>query len=99
MIAPSKIYRNAPGVLKPELAMNWMMDIIITRNKRKANAMGHFSLMAYYVLPAIAESVVNFLYQMVHEPPPPSYEDIKRKNHPEALDAARRKAAEAEEIS
>lgn len=94
MIAPTKIYRYTPGILKPEKAMDWMMSIIITRNKRKATPLGYFSLLMYYVLPKTAESAVNFLYQMVHEPPPPSYEEIKKKYDPERLERARREAAE-----
>jgi short-subunit dehydrogenase len=69
MIAPTKIYDYTPA-MSPEKAVDWMLDIIITRNKRKVGPMGLAALSMYYLLPKTAESIVNASYQVVHEAPP-----------------------------
>ncbi|MDX1692484.1 MAG: SDR family NAD(P)-dependent oxidoreductase [Ketobacteraceae bacterium] len=69
MIAPTKIYKYTPA-MSPEKAVDWMLDMIITRNKRKVGPMGLGALAMYYALPKTSESIVNFMYQMVYEAPP-----------------------------
>lgn len=69
MIAPTKIYRYTPA-MSPEKAVDWMLDVIITRNKRKVGPLGLAALGMYYLLPKTSESIVNFMYQMVYEAPP-----------------------------
>lgn len=77
MIAPSKVYRYMPWKLSPRTAMRWMMDIVITRNKRKIDVAGIFGLFMYYVLPRTTENFMNFTYQLIHETPPESYQQVK----------------------
>lgn len=79
MIAPSKVYRYMPWKLSPETAMRWMMDIIITRNKRKIDVIAIFGLLMYYIFPRTTENFINFNYQLIHEMPPESYQGIKDK--------------------
>ncbi len=71
MIAPTKIYDYVP-VMSPEKAVDWMLDMIITRNKRKIGSLGIAALGMYYLFPKISETVVNASYQMVYEAPPKS---------------------------
>ncbi|MBV1921637.1 MAG: SDR family NAD(P)-dependent oxidoreductase, partial [Pseudomonadales bacterium] len=71
MIAPTKIYDYVP-VMSPETAVDWMLDMIITRNKRKIGSLGIAALGMYYLFPKISETVVNASYQMVYEAPPKS---------------------------
>ena len=71
MIAPTKIYDYVP-VMSPEKAVDWMLDMIITRNKRKIGSLGVVALGMYYLFPKISETVVNASYQMVYEAPPKS---------------------------
>lgn len=77
MIAPSKVYRYMPWKLSPETAVRWMMDVVITRNKRKVDGVGVIGLFLYYLLPKTAENFINFTYQLIHENPPESYAEIK----------------------
>ncbi len=69
MIAPTAIYRYTPA-MSPEKAVDWMLDMIITRNKRKAGPLGLAALGMYYLLPKTSETVVNLTYQAVYEEPP-----------------------------
>ena len=69
MIAPTKIYDYVP-VMSPETAVKWMLDVIITRNKRKLGVLGKFALLMYYLLPKTSETIVNASYQVVYEAPP-----------------------------
>ncbi|MCG8671328.1 MAG: SDR family NAD(P)-dependent oxidoreductase [Pseudomonadales bacterium] len=69
MIAPTKIYDYTPA-MSPEKAVDWMLDIIITRNKRKVGPLGLAALGMYYALPKTSETIVNTSYQMVYEAPP-----------------------------
>lgn len=69
MIAPTKIYDYTP-TMSPEKAVDWMLDVIITRNKRKVGPMGLGALAMYYILPKTSETIVNFSYQVVYEQPP-----------------------------
>ncbi|MCG8314064.1 MAG: SDR family NAD(P)-dependent oxidoreductase [Pseudomonadales bacterium] len=69
MIAPTKIYDYMP-VMSPERAVEWMLDVVITRNKRKLGPLGLGALAMYYVLPKTSESIVNLSYQLVYETPP-----------------------------
>lgn len=69
MIAPTAIYKYTPA-MSPEKAVDWMLDIIITRNKRKVGAMGLGALAMYYILPKTSETIVNASYQVVYEAPP-----------------------------
>ena len=69
MIAPTKIYDYTP-TMSPEKAVDWMLDVIITRNKRKVGPMGLGALAMYYMLPKTAESIVNLGDQVVYEQPP-----------------------------
>ncbi len=79
MIAPSKVYRYMIWMLSPDKAVDWMMDILITRKKRKINAIAIFGLFMYYFFPKISESAINLLYQGIYEEPPESYAMIKKK--------------------
>lgn len=69
MIAPTRIYKYTPA-MSPEKAVDWMLDMIITRNKRKIGPMGLGALSMYYLLPKTSESIVNVMYQSVYEAPP-----------------------------
>ena len=69
MIAPTKIYDYTPA-MSPEKAVDWLLDIIITRNKRKVGPLGIAALSMYYAFPKISETIVNASYQMVYEAPP-----------------------------
>ena len=69
MIAPTKIYDYTPA-MSPEKAVDWMLDIIITRNKRKVGPLGLMALGMYYAFPKTSESIVNASYQAVYEEPP-----------------------------
>ncbi|MBA54056.1 MAG: NAD-dependent epimerase [Pseudomonadales bacterium] len=69
MIAPTKIYDYTPA-MSPEKAVDWMLDIIITRNKRKVGPLGLGALAMYYALPKTSETIVNASYQVVYEAPP-----------------------------
>lgn len=77
MIAPSKVYKYMPWKLSPKTAVRWMLDIVITRNKRKVDAVGVMGLFLYYLLPKTAENFINFTYQIIHETPPESYQATK----------------------
>ncbi len=72
MIAPTKIYDYIP-VMSPEKAVDWMLDMIVTRNKRKLGPLGLAAQGMYYTLPKISETIVNISYQMVYEVPPLNY--------------------------
>ena len=76
MIAPTKIYDYMP-VMSPEKAVDWMLDVIITRNKRKLGMLGKGALLMYYVLPKTSESIVNASYQVVYEAPPTGPKEVK----------------------
>ena len=80
MIAPTKIYDYMP-VMSPETAVKWMLDVIITRNKRKLGLLGKGALAMYYVFPKTSESIVNASYQVVHEAPPASYAESREKRN------------------
>jgi NAD(P)-dependent dehydrogenase (short-subunit alcohol dehydrogenase family) len=95
MIAPSLVYRYMPWKLSPETACRWLMDMVITQNKRKTSVAAYLGVFVYWVLPKTTESLINLLYQGIHEPPPDSYAQIMRNNSPEALEQARRDAAAA----
>lgn len=69
MIAPTKIYDYTPA-MSPERAVDWMLDIIITRNKRKAGPFGVGALGMYYLFPKTSETIVNLGYQLLYEEPP-----------------------------
>ena len=69
MIAPTKIYDYMP-VMSPETAVKWMLDVIITQNKRKLGVMGKGALLMYYLLPKTSETIVNASYQVLYEAPP-----------------------------
>lgn len=81
MIAPTKIYSYVP-VMSPKTAVRWMLDIVITQNKRKMSGAGLIALAGYYLSPKTAESFINFTYQIVHEQPPANYEEVLRKYSP-----------------
>nr|WP_237440588.1 SDR family NAD(P)-dependent oxidoreductase [Alcanivorax sp. DP30] len=72
MIAPTKIYKYMP-VMSVDTAVKWMLDVIITQNKRKLGVFGKGALGMYYLLPKTSESIVNFSYQAVYEQPPENY--------------------------
>ena len=72
MIAPTKIYDYMP-VMSPETAVKWMLDVIITQNKRKLGVMGKGALLMYYILPKTSETIVNASYQVVYEAPPTAH--------------------------
>ena len=72
MIAPTKIYRYMP-VMSVDTSVKWMLDVIITQNKRKLGIFGKGALAMYYLLPKTSESIVNFSYQAVYETPPENY--------------------------
>lgn len=76
MIAPTKVYQYLP-VMSPETAVDWMLDVIITQNKRKLGIFGKGALAMYYLLPKTAESIVNLSYQSIFEEPPANYVSSK----------------------
>ncbi len=76
MIAPTKIYQYMP-VMSPETAVKWMLDVIVTQNKRKLGVFGKGALAMYYLLPKTSESIVNVSYQSVYEEPPENYVSSK----------------------
>ncbi len=76
MIAPTKIYKYMP-VMSVDRAVKWMLDVIITQNKRKLGIFGKGALGMYYLLPKTSESIVNFSYQAVYEQPPENYISAK----------------------
>jgi len=87
MIEPTKIYDYTPA-MSPEKAVDWMLDIIITRNKRKVGPLGRAALASYYTFPKISESIVNLSYQVVREAPPqprekPEQSTRKKSKQPE----------------
>lgn len=99
MIAPTKIYDYTPA-MSPEKAVDWMLDIIITRNKRKVGPLGLAALGMYYALPKLSESIVNLSYQLVYEAPPEKEADRKSKRKNPKRKASRKKASSAlEEVS
>ncbi len=69
MIAPTKIYDHVPA-MSAEEAVQWMIDVIITRNKRKVGPLGLFALGMSYAFPKTTESVINAGYQAVFEEQP-----------------------------
>ncbi len=69
MIAPTKVYDYTPA-MSPEKAVDWMLDMIITRNKRKVGPLALGALAMYYMLPKTSETVVNASYQVIYEAPP-----------------------------
>ncbi len=75
MIAPTKIYDYTPA-MSPEQAVQWLLDVIVTRNKRKVGPLGLAALAMYYALPKTSESIVNTFYQLVYEAPPENYRKI-----------------------
>lgn len=77
MIAPTKIYEYTPA-MSTDKAVDWMLDLVITQNKRKAGPFGLFALSMYYLVPKTAESVVNAAYQMIYEEPPASYQSVSK---------------------
>ncbi|WP_414430418.1 SDR family NAD(P)-dependent oxidoreductase [Alcanivorax sp. IL3] len=77
MIAPTKIYDYLP-VMSPETAVNWLLDVVITQNKRKLGIFGKGALAMYYLLPKTSESIVNLSYQSLFETPPADY--VSRKD-------------------
>ncbi len=83
MIAPTKIYRYMP-VMSVDTAVKWMLDVIITQNKRKLGIFGKGALAMYYLLPKTSESIVNFSYQAVYEQPPENYVSSKVRNQTSA---------------
>ncbi len=76
MIAPTRIYKYMP-VMSVDRAVKWMLDVIITQNKRKLGVFGKGALGMYYLLPKTSESIVNFSYQTVYEQPPENYISAK----------------------
>lgn len=92
MIAPTKIYDYTP-TMSPAKAVDWMLDIIITRNKRKVGPLGLMALGMYYALPKTSESIVNLSYQVVYEQPPAKPETTAASNDaPPAADVTPIKA-------
>ncbi|CBL47342.1 predicted short chain dehydrogenase [gamma proteobacterium HdN1] len=79
MIAPTRIYDYTPA-MSPQKAVEWMLDIVTTQNKRKVTPTGLFALSMYYLLPKTAESVVNLGYQTVYEQPPENYQSHHTKS-------------------
>lgn len=75
MIAPTRIYDYTP-TMSPARAVDWMLDVIITRNKRKVGPMGIAALGMYYLLPKTSETIVNLGYQVVYEQPPAKPEPL-----------------------
>lgn len=84
MIAPTAIYKYTPA-MSPEKAVDWMLDMVITRNKRKTGPLGLAALGMYYVLPKTSESIVNLAYQSVYEEPPVVKEKAAKQAHSEPL--------------
>lgn len=97
MIAPSLVYRYMPWKLSPETACRWLMDMIITQNKRKTSVAAYLGVFVYWVLPKTTESLINVLYQSIHEPPPENYEQVKKKYDPGQMAIAQRQADAADE--
>jgi len=64
-------------VMSPETAVNWMLDMIITQDKRKLGVFGKGALAMYYLLPKTSESIVNLSYQSLYEEPPANYVSSK----------------------
>ena len=89
MIAPTKIYDYTPA-MSPEKAVDWMLDIIITRNKRKVGPLGLGALAMYYMLPKTSETIVNASYQVVYEAPPAPRKQVEP---PKAVNEATEKAS------
>lgn len=87
MIAPTKIYDYTPA-MSPDKAVEWMLDIIITRNKRKVGPLGLAALGMYYTFPKLSETIVNTSYQLVYEKPP---ENKPSANKPKSARKAVRK--------
>ncbi len=98
MIAPTKIYRYMP-VMSPATAVRWMLDIIITQNKRKMSVAGLIALVGYYLSPKTAESFINFTYQFVHEEPPANYEEVLQKFRPAPKSAATAAQENVDEVA
>lgn len=88
MIAPTKLYDYVPA-MSAEEAVQWMMDVIITRNKRKLGPLGMFALGMYYAFPKTTESVVNAAYQTVLEDKPAP---ARAKNDQSAVPAPKSRA-------
>lgn len=84
MIAPTKIYNYLP-VMSPDTAESWLLDVIITLNKRKLGIFGKGALAMYYLLPKTSKSIVNLGYQSLFEAPPADY--MSRKARTEDTDA------------
>ena len=87
MIAPTKIYKYMP-VMSVDTAVKWMLDVIITQNKRKLGVFGKGALSMYYLLPKTSESIVNFSYQAVYEQPPENYVSAGMRSRGPANEAA-----------
>lgn len=71
MIAPTKIYDHIPA-MSLETAADWMLEVVITRNKRKLGLLSKGALAMNYILPETSETIANVSYQVVHEDPPSS---------------------------
>ena len=87
MIAPTKIYDYLP-VMSPETAVNWLLDVVITQNKRKLGIFGKGALAMYYLLPKTSESIVNLSYQSLFETPPADYVSRKARGENRHMDTA-----------
>lgn len=83
MIAPTKIYKYMP-VMSVDTAVKWMLDVIITQNKRKLGIFGKGALSMYYLLPKTSESIVNLSYQAIFEDPPENYVSAKTRRRASA---------------
>lgn len=94
MIAPTKIYKYMP-VMSVDTAVKWMLDVIITQNKRKLGIFGKGALGMYYLLPKTSESIVNFSYQSVYEKPPENYVSVKVRARASANEEAGQENASA----
>ena len=81
MIAPTRIYDYMPA-MSPEKAVDWMLDVVITRNKRKVGVLGLGALALYYILPKTSETVVNASYQVVYEAPPVTHAESRAQKKP-----------------
>ena len=97
MIAPTKIYNYTPA-MSPEKAVDWMLDVIITRNKRKVGPMGLAALGMYYLLPKTSESIVNVMYQSVYEAPPADRAPEKKSRRITRAQRSAKSKAESEAI-
>lgn len=87
MIAPTKIYDYLP-VMSPDTAVNWLLDVVITQNKRKLGIFGKGALAMYYLLPKTSESIVNLSYQSLFETPPADYVSRKARGENRHMDTA-----------